>query len=60
LLLKPDITKGSNLKYGNTIIKTDISESEIEEIKPVKRFIDVYQDVLDYVDRDVETLVRLL
>ena len=60
LLLKPDITKGSNLKYGNTIIKTDISESEIEEIKPVKRFIDVYQDVLDYVDRDVETLMRLL
>jgi gamma-glutamylcysteine synthetase len=60
LLLQPDITKGSNLKYGNTIIKTDISESETEEIKPVKRFIDVYQDVLDYVDRDVETLVRLL
>ena len=60
LLLQPDITKGSNLKYGNTIIKTDISESEIDEIKPVKRFIDVYQDVLDYVDRDVETLVRLL
>lgn len=60
LLLRPDITKGNNLKYGNTIIKTDLSESTVEEDKPVKRFIDIYQDVLDYVDKDVETLVRLL
>lgn len=60
LLLRPDITKGNNLKYGNTIIKTDLSESTVEEDKPVKRFIDIYQDVLDYVDRDVETLMRLL
>ena len=60
LLLRPDITKGNNLKYGNTIIKTDLSESIVEEDRPVKRFIDIYQDVLDYVDKDVETLVRLL
>lgn len=60
LLLRPDITKGNNLKYGNTIIKTDLSESTVEEDKQVKRFIDIYQDVLDYVDRDVETLMRLL
>ena len=61
LLLKNDITKGNNVKYGNTIIinyKDDGSESV--EFKMPKRFIDIYDDSLSYVDKDVESLLRLL
>lgn len=64
LLLKDDITKGSSLKYGNTIIKISNDESHSEqqetEERYAKRFIDIYDDSLSYVDRDVETLLRLL
>lgn len=59
LTLQPDMTKGSSIKYGNTILKYDAYETEIEEITPEKRFIDVYDDIVGYVDKDVESLLRL-
>lgn len=61
LLLKPDITKGPNPKYGNVIQKFDTYRMNIwEDVQNPKRFIDIYNDALDYVDKDVETLLRLL
>ena len=61
LLLKPDITKGPNKKYGNVIRKYLFdSSSSWEDSQNPKRFVDVYYDVLNYVDKDVETLLRLL
>lgn len=62
LLLKPDITKGPSKKYGNTIIKYDSYNADTiqESTRYPKRFVDVYSDVLNYVDRDTESLLRLL
>lgn len=60
LLLDQDKTKGNSAKYGNTILKYNADDtSEIEEVRTAKRFIDIYDDLLDYVDKDVETLLRL-
>lgn len=60
LLLDQDKTKGNSAKYGNTILKYNANDtSEIEEFRPAKRFIDIYDDILDYVDKDVESLLRL-
>lgn len=61
LLVKSDITKGPNDKYGNIIQKFDNYRMNVwESVRDPKRFIDIYNDVLDYVDKDVESLLRLL
>lgn len=61
LLLNPDITRGSSNKFGNIIRKyQSYSQSEWESSRNPKRFIDIYKDTLNYVDKDVETLLRLL
>ena len=57
--MKPDLTKSGTTRVGNTIIKFDAEETTREEGKYTKRFIDVYDDVIGYVDKDVETLLRL-
>ena len=58
--LDKDITKGSSVKTGNTIEVSNPTHSSTETFVQEKRFIDVYDDVLGYVDKDVESLLRLL
>ena len=56
------ILKSTKADYmGSLELSKELLDTRLkQEDKPVKRFIDIYQDVLDYVDRDVETLMRLL
>ncbi len=53
-----DITKGTEEKHGNKILIREGNETREEVL--TKRFIDTHEDLLGYVDKDVETLLRLI
>lgn len=54
---KQDISKGNYVNKSNKIIEyTDTSEQIIQKIK---KFNDNYQDLNYYIDKDLETLLRL-
>ena len=57
-----DITLGPSSKKGNKIevYNAITNEASVESFEQEKRFIDIYDDVLGYVDKDVESLLRLL
>lgn len=61
-ILKKDVTKGSNDKYGNLILKEDGEDSQGEpvykETREIKRFIDVYNDLTGFVDKDTEIMLE--
>ena len=50
---KPDITKGSPREFNEVL-------SPGRSIKGVKRYIDIYNDTTGFVDKDTESLLRLL
>ena len=57
---KEDKTLGNSTKKGNTIqMYMPDGGLEINQKNP-KRFIDIYDNVLGYVDKDVESLLRLI
>ena len=56
LMFKNDVTKGSNVRYTREIQW----EGEESGKKYEKRFIDTYSDLTGYVDRDVESMLRLI
>ena len=51
---------GNTIKTGNTIEIYTPEFNTKSELKRPKRFIDIYDNVLGYVDKDVESLLRLL
>lgn len=68
LILEPDITSGSykftnSIIEGNIIFDDDSSEGDVsypESIVFARKFIDIYNDSSGYVDKDVESLLRVL
>lgn len=60
LTLKADVTKGKNIRWSNTIQQYDTDGSVLVEAQVPKRFIDSYNDITSYVDKDVESLIDLI
>lgn len=59
---KLDPTKGGKVRTGNKIIKYDAGETidpPAEVVQLSKKFSDAYTDITGFVDKDVETLLRL-
>jgi len=52
-----DKTRGKNPRIGNTIRKIDIDTKKTSSTKYEKRFIDLYNDVIGYVDIDTENMI---
>ena len=57
---KRDKTLGNSIKKGNTIQMYMPDGGIIINQKNPKRFIDIYENILGYVDKDIESLLRLM
>lgn len=59
---KLDPTKGGAVRIGNKIIKYDAGEDidpPTEVVRLSRKFTDAYNDITGFVDKDVESLLRL-